>query len=180
VQLIYNGYYPSQFYAEDIPSDTFRIAYIGKIYAFQSTALVEQAARELNLPHVELNIHTPDCRPIPLNAVGDELRRSSMALVLTNPNAKGMMTTKFFEALGCEKPILCTPSDNGLLTKTIRDTNAGLASSDMDEIKAFILDKYHEWQQNGFTRQAVINKEQFSRQQQAQQFEQLFMQCSKR
>ena len=180
VHLIYNGYDPSQFYAEDIPSDTFRIAYIGRIYEFQSTALVEQAVRELNLPHVEFNIHTPDCRPIPLSAVGDELRRSSMALVLTNPNAKGMMTTKFFEALGCEKPILCTPSDNGLLAETIRHTNAGLASSDIDEIKAFILEKYHEWQQNGFTRQAVINKEQFSRQQQAQQFEQLFMQCSQR
>jgi hypothetical protein len=67
-----------------------------------------------------------------------------------------------------------------LLTKTIRDTNAGLASSDIDEIKAFILKKYQEWQQNGFTRQAVINKEPFSRQQQAQQFEQLFMQCSQR
>lgn len=175
VHLIYNGYDPTQFYAKDIPTDTFRIAYIGRIYAFQSTALIEQAVRELNLPNVELNIHTPDCQPIPLNQVGDELRHSSIALVLTNPNAKGMMTTKFFEALGCEKPILCTPSDNGLLAQTIRQTNAGLASSDINEIKAFILDKYREWQQNGFTRQAVINKEQFSREKQAQQFEQLFI-----
>ena len=177
VHLIYNGYDPLQFYAMDITSDIFRIAYIGKIYAFQSTALVEQAIRELNLPDIELNLHTPNHQPIPLDKVGDELRRSSMALVLTSPNAKGMMTTKFFEALGCEKPILCTPSDNGLLADTIRHTNAGLASSDIDEIKAFILEKYHEWQQNGFTRQSVVNKEPFSRQQQAQQFEQLFMQC---
>lgn len=180
VHLIYNGYDPSQFYAEDIPSDTFRIAYIGKIYAFQSTALVEQAIRELNIPDIEFNLHTPNHQPIPLDKVGDELRKSSIALVLTHLEAKGMMTTKFFEALGCEKPVLCTPSDNGLLAETIRYTNAGLASSDIDEIKAFILDKYHVWQQNGFTRQAVINKEPFSRQQQAQQFEQLFMQCIQR
>ena len=177
VHLIYNGYDPSQFYAEDIPSDTFRIAYIGKIYAFQSTALVEQAIRELNIPDIEFNLHTPNHQPIPLDKVGDELRKSSIALVLTHLEAKGMMTTKFFEALGCEKPVLCTPSDNGLLAETIRHTNAGLASSDIDEIKAFILEKYHEWQQNGFTRQSVVNKEPFSRQQQAQQFEQLFMQC---
>ena len=177
--LIYNGYNPAQFYAEDTPTDVFRISYIGRLYEFQSTALVEQAVRELNLPHVELNIHTPDCRPIPLSAVGDELRRSSIALVLTNPDAKGMMTTKFFEALGCEKPVLCTPSDNGLLAQTIRETNAGLASSDIHEIKAFILDKYHEWQQNGFTRQAVIYKEPFSRERQAQQFEQLFFETLK-
>ena len=175
VHLIYNGYDPTQFYAKDIPTDTFRISYIGRIYEFQSTALIEQAVRELNLPNVELNIHTPDCQPIPLNQVGDELRRSSMALVLTNPYARGMMTTKFFEAFGCEKPILCIPSDNGLLAETICLTNAGLASSDINEIKAFILEKYHEWQQNGFTRQAVINKEQFSREKQAQQFEQLFI-----
>ena len=177
VHLIYNGYDPSQFYAEDIPSDTFRIAYIGKIYAFQSTALVEQAIRELNIPDIEFYLHTPNHQPIPLNKVGDELRKSSIALVLTHLEAKGMMTTKFFEALGCEKPVLCTPSDNGLLAETIRHTNAGLASSDINEIKAFILEKYQEWQQNGFTRQSVVNKEPFSRQQQAQQFEQLFMQC---
>lgn len=179
VHLIYNGYDPAQFYAEDIPTATFRISYIGRIYAFQSTALVEKAVRELNLPNVELNTHTPDRDPIPLNEVGNELRHSCMALVLTNPNAKGMMTTKFFEAFGCEKPILCTPSDNGVLTQTIRDTHAGLASSDLNEIKEFILDKYHEWQQNGFTHQAVKNKEQFSREKQAQQFEQLFFETLK-
>ena len=179
VHLIYNGYDPTQFYAKDIPTDTFRISYIRRIYEFQSTALIEQAVRELNLPNVELNIHTPDCQPIPLNQVGDELRRSSMALVLTNPYARGMMTTKFFEAFGCEKPILCIPSDNGLLAETIHQTNAGIASSEINEIKAFILEKYHEWQQNGFTRQAVINKEQFSREKQAQQFEQLFTETLK-
>lgn len=179
VHLIYNGYDPTQFYAKDIPTDTFRISYIGRIYEFQSTALIEQAVRELNLPNIELNIHTPNCQPIPLNQVGDELRRSSMALVLTNPYARGMMTTKFFEAFGCEKPILCIPSDNGLLAETIHQTNAGIASSDINEIKTFILEKYYEWQQNGFTRQAVINKEQFSREKQAQQFEQLFTETLK-
>ena len=180
VHLIYNGYDPEQFYACDVASDTFRISYIGRIYAFQSTALIEQALRELKLPHVELNIHTPDCQAIPLDQVGDELRRSSMALVLTNPNAKGMMTTKFFEALGCEKPVLCIPSDNGLLAQTIRETHAGLASSDIQEIKAFILDKYHEWQSKTFTRQNVVGKEVFSRKKQAQQFEQLFIHCVER
>ena len=175
--LIYNGYDPAQYYAEDIPTDTFRISYIGRLYEFQSTALVEQAVRELNLPNVELSIHTPENQPIPLDQVGNALRQSSIVLVLTNLNAKGMMTTKFYEALGCEKPVLCTPSDYGLLAQTIRETNAGLASSDIKEIKDFIIDKYREWQQQGYTRQAVVQKEQFSRQQQALQFEQLFTHC---
>lgn len=175
VHLIYNGYDPAQFYAQDIVTDKFLIAYIGKIYEFQNMQLLEQILQELQLPNTEINLHTPQHHPISIAKVGDEIRRSSISLVLTNPNAKGMMTTKFFEALGCEKPVLCIPSDNGLLAQTINATNAGLASSNSDEIKTFILEKYHEWQQNGFTHQAVTNKEQFSREKQAQQFEQLFI-----
>ena len=91
----------------------------------------------------------------------------------------GIMTTKFFEALGCEKPILCTPSNTEELAQTIRNTNAGLASSSIDDVKAFIIEKYQEWQQQGYTRQAVINKGQFSREKQALLFEQLFLQCNK-
>jgi hypothetical protein len=87
----------------------------------------------------------------------------------------GIRTTKFFEALGCEKPILCTPSNTDELAKTIQRTKAGLASSDINEIKQFILAKYHEWRQNGFTRQNVENNESFSRKEQAKQFEQLLI-----
>lgn len=175
VHLIYNGFDPVQFYTKDVVSDSFLITYIGKIYEFQDISLVEQAIRELNLPDVQLNLHTPDHNTIPITSVGTELRKSSMAVVLTNPSAKGMMTTKFFEALGCEKPVLCVPSDEGCLAQTIKNTNAGIATSDIEEIKAFILEKYREWKTNGFTHQAVINKEQFSRQHQAEQFEQLFL-----
>lgn len=177
VHLIYNGYDPTQFYPKNQPTDTFLITYIGRLYEFQSLKLVEQAIAELQMPKIQLNLHIPQNRSIAIDQVGNAIRQSSISLVLTHPDAKGMMTTKFYEALGCEKPILCTPSDNGLLAQTICDTNAGLASSDINEIKAFILDKYKEWQTNGFTHQAVINKEQFSRQHQAKQFEQLFLQC---
>lgn len=174
VHLIYNGYDPIQFYPQNIPSKEFLITYIGRIFEFQSTSLIEQAVRELALPNLRLNLHTPGHNPIPISEVGDEIRRSSILLVLTNPSAHGMMTTKFFEALGCEKPILCTPSDESLLAQTIRDTRAGLASSDLDEIKAFIIEKYHEWQTRGYTRQPVIGTDRFSRQHQAEQFLQLF------
>lgn len=174
VHLIYNGFDPAQFYPAYQSTDEFLVSYIGKIYEFQNMQLIEQAIQELQLPNIHLNLHTPDNNPINISEVGDEIRRSSIALVLTNPKAKGMMTTKFFEALGCEKPILCVPSDNGILADTIHKTNAGIASSALQEIKDFILEKYNEWQKNGFTHQVVINKEQFSREKQAEQFEQLF------
>lgn len=179
VHLIYNGFAPQQFYPENIRSEQFLISYIGRLYEFQNMEILRVCIDELGIPAIRLNLHTPDNSPLPIDAVGDEIRRSSIMLVLTGREAKGMMTTKFFEALGCEKPVLCIPDDHGLLAESIRDTNAGLASDDKAEIKAFILDKYHEWQQNGYTRQQVNQqkKQLFSRQHQVEQFEQIIQQC---
>ncbi len=113
------------------------------------------------------------------------LQQSAISLLLTNhpgaQSAKGIMTTKFFEAMGTETPILCTPSDNGCLKDVIIQTNSGIASNDVEEIKAFIMDKYSEWKQNGYTHQSVVGKEVFSRQYQANQIEQLMTDiCSKK
>ena len=86
------------------------------------------------------------------------------------------MTTKFFEAIGVEKPILCVRSDEECLAQTIKETNAGLAATTVEEVKRFILHHYQQWQQNGYTHINITNKEQFSRQRQAQQFEEIFKQ----
>lgn len=177
VHLIYNGYAPEQFYFAPVKHSQFLISYIGKIYDFQDPTPIEQAVRELNISDIVLNYHTPTHNPIPITVVGDEIRRSSICIVLTNKSAKGMMTTKFYEALGCEKPVLCVPSDESVLATTIRGTNAGIATDNKEEIKQFILEKYREWQANGYTHQEVRHKEQFSREYQARQFEELFLQC---
>lgn len=174
IHLIYNGFDSRNFYFMPIPNEQFLISYIGRIYEFQSLTLIEQAIRELKIPDICLNLHTPAQNPLPIDEVPKEINRSSIMLVLTNPDAKGMMTTKFFEALGCQKPVLCIPSDKGCLAQTITDTHAGISSSDIQEIKKFILDKYKEWKSNGFTRQSVQNSTSFSRQNQAKQFEDLF------
>ncbi len=105
------------------------------------------------------------------------LHRTSIALLLTNKADRkgphGIMTTKFFEALGVEKPVLCVRSDEDCLAQVILDTNAGIAATSAEQVKSFILDKYKEWEKNGFTRQPVRNKQLFTRSCQAQQFEQL-------
>lgn len=174
IHLIYNGFDQRQFYFEPVKTEQFLISYIGRIYEFQNLALIQQIIREIGNPDILLNLHTPDNNPLSLSEVPNEIRRSSIMLVLTNPSAKGMMTTKFFEALGCEKPVLCIPSDNGCLAQTIHDTHAGIASSDSKEIKTFILEKYNEWKTNGYTHQPVQNINCFTRQNQAKQFENLF------
>ena len=109
----------------------------------------------------------------------DILWQSSVCVILTNSpeeqGTHGIMTTKFFEALGVEKPVLCVRSDEECLAEVIRTTHAGIAATTADEVKAFILDKYAEWQANGFTRQAVLPEQRllFTRDHQAQQFEEL-------
>ena len=83
------------------------------------------------------------------------------------------MGTKFYEALGVEKPVLCIRSDEECLAQVIEQTHAGLAGTDVASVETFILNKYQEWKKNGFTRQAVQQKEIFSRQTQSAQIEKL-------
>ncbi|MBQ1874346.1 MAG: glycosyltransferase family 4 protein [Paludibacteraceae bacterium] len=179
VHTIYNGYDAAQFYPEDIPTDTFRITYIGSLFDWQRPALdkVKQAIDELNKSEIKnqkskiiLDVHTPKCQPIPHNKLGDAIRQSSIMLVLTSTHTHGMLTTKFYEALGCQKPILCVPSDRGALAELINYTHAGIATDDIDRIKTFLSNQYHAWQKSGFTRQSTLHHEEFSREAQSAVF----------
>lgn len=201
-QLIYNGYDAKVYTPEDLPTNEFVISYCGKFFGepIQDARPLFEALAELKHIPYRLIIHTnPEGKNllghmaehynvraeingyIPQSEVLTLYRRSSILLVLTNraseQNVHGLMTTKFYEALGIEKPVLCVRSDEECLAQVIRLTNAGIAATTAEEVKAFILDKYSEWQAKGYTRQAVKGKQDFSRQQQVQQFEQLILQC---
>lgn len=187
VELIYNGFDATRFCWKAVTSPTFKITYMGRLYSqsFQDPEPLFRAVRELHLPDIEVlfwgneNVIRRvgnDARVmpyVPQEQVPGILQESSILLVLTHAEAHGMMTTKFYEALGVEKPVLCIPSDNGCLHEVIRLTHAGIASNDISEIKQFILDKYAEWKQHGYTHQPVIHREPFSRQYQARQMETL-------
>ena len=169
VHIVYNGFDEKQFYPKDIPTEQFTVTYIGSLFEWQQPALekVKKAVEELG---VVLDIHTPQSNPIPHNQLGDAIRRSGIMLVLTNEHTHGMLTTKFYEALGCEKPILCVPSDKGALAELIAYTHAGIATDDSQAIKAFIAEQYKAWQEQGFTRQATRHRNEFTREAQYDQF----------
>jgi len=172
VHIIYNGFDNAQFYPENIQTDSFRITYIGSLFDWQQQALekVKQIVADMNEP-IELDIHTPQNNPVSHDHLGDVIRRSSIMLVLTNEKTHGMLTTKFYEALGCGKPVLCVPSDKGALAELISYTHAGVATDDDEAIRSFISDRYREWQDNGFTAQPMLHREQFSRETQCNQLE---------
>jgi glycosyltransferase involved in cell wall biosynthesis len=115
---------------------------------------------------------------IPRTQILEVMHQSSILLVLTTTSTPegthGIMGTKFFENMGVEKPILCVRSDEECLAQVIAQTQAGLAATTVEQVKTFVLDKYHEWQHTGFTRHAALHKELFTRQHQAQQFVEIF------
>ena len=197
--LIYNGYDSTLFQPRTTKTNYFDIIYTGKWYSptLQDPTLLFQALAEINNPQIRLiwytnaNVHSQISKLaqqhnlttpliinnyVPNNEIPNLLNRSSIILVLTNKGNHGIMTTKFFEAIGVEKPILCVRSDEECLAKTIKETNAGLAATNVEEVKEFILYHYNEWQQNGYTHINITNKEHFSRQNQAIQFEKIFNQ----
>lgn len=174
VYTIYNGFDEQQFYPKNIRTDQFTITYIGSLFHWQLPALekVKQAVEEFR---IQMDIHTPQSNPVAHDRLGDAIRRSGIMLVLTSPNTHGMLTTKFYEALGCAKPILCVPSDQGALAELMAYTNAGIATDDIEAIKAFILQHYRSWEQKGFTAQQTQHREEFSREAQTKQMEQILL-----
>ena len=109
-----------------------------------------------------------------------EMARSSVLLVLCNVQSRkrffGMMTTKFFEYVGCNRPVLCTPDNGDNLAKLVRETGCGLVSSDGAEIDSFLRERFNEWEINGHTEGHVQEsiRLNFSRGYAAQTWEKLF------
>lgn len=122
---------------------------------------------------------------VPAADIPQILNESAILLLLTNKadasGPKGVMTTKFFEALAVEKPILCVRGDEGCLEEMIHRTQAGLSAHDENEVYEFIKKYYLQWKA---TKQIVSmvkreEVEKFSRKEQAAQFIHIFEQTIK-
>lgn len=118
---------------------------------------------------------------VPHDQVAHVFHHSSILLLLTNKSSatagpKGIMTTKFFEYLAVGKPILCVTGDEDCLEQAIDEAKAGVSAHTLDEVSDFMMEKYTEWKQNGYTsicpNTEVIRK--YNRFYQAQQFEGIF------
>lgn len=208
--LIYNGFDEKIFVPQKIKSEKFIITYAGRfastanknIPAFFKT--IKQLADDNQIDENDIRLHwylnerdknflanianeigVQDLVEI-FNIVSNEkvpdiLNKSSILLIFSAPYTKGVMTTKFFEYLGVEKPVLCIMSDEGDLENAIIETNAGLAARNLKEIEKYIIEQHNGWKLQGYTHASVNqqNKKQFSRQYQAQQFVEIFNEVTK-
>lgn len=197
---IYNGFDEQQLHPLNVLSSTFRIVYLGQLHSLKrrNPQMLFEALSEINNPSIRVDFYTgSECAEqlrqmaaryhvsltlheyVPREQIETILQQASILLILgqkATPNGThGIMTTKFFEGLGVEKPQLLVESDNECLAQAFKYTNAGLAATSVEEIKQFISARYQEWLTQGVTRQHVQHKDEFTRQHQAQQFEQLFL-----
>jgi len=157
--IVYNGYDSRIFRPMPKPaSDVIKILYLGKWYGpeMQDPLPLFRALQRADFPYelhfytgtdvhsqlqgmadahnVQIHLHSY----IPNEEVPALLNTADVAIVLTSPANRGILTTKLFEALGCGIPVLAVPSDEGELASFLQSTKAGLASSDTDEILAFL------------------------------------------
>lgn len=114
------------------------------------------------------------------------LNNSSILLQLANTASqsgpKGIMTTKLFEAMAVEKPMLCVRSDEACLEAAIREANAGASARTAQEAYDFIKYYFERWKTDGYT-SVSVNKEvvkRYSRKEQAAQFMDLFIELQKK
>jgi glycosyltransferase involved in cell wall biosynthesis len=121
---------------------------------------------------------------VPAAEVPRLLNGSSVLLLLTNLSSDsgthGIMTTKFFEYLAVGKPILCVRSDEDCLAAALKEAQAGLAASTLEEVCDFLKQQYALWQDKGQTSVTVppCILQRYSRKEQAERFSLLLEEVS--
>ncbi len=186
--LVYNGYDEDVFVPQTIIEPTFDIVYAGKWYGrqMQDPTLLFETLQKVKgtIPELRLKFYTAaDVHNEILKMASDYcvedivslydyvaneevpelLNRASIVLVLSNVGTIGVMTTKLFEAVGVEKPVLCVRSDDGDLEAFIENENVGRACRDVVQVEQAITEVYAQWKENGFTKSFVQRKKIYTR-----------------
>lgn len=160
-----NSYDPADFINhQKEKSDKFRLKYIGKITEAQDINAVITSLN--NLPQLHHNIEltfigTYETNPfrtdfpiiiknyLPHSEAIKEMMNSDLLILLINdyPQNGGMLTTKLFEYLGANVPILCIGPQDGDANTIIQECQAGKCAnySDITSLKTFITDFYENW-----------------------------------
>lgn len=86
--------------------------------------------------------------------VPELLNGAAVILLLGNKEhaqgAHGIVSTKLFEALAMQKPILYVRSDEALVADMLQQAGVGLAATSSDEVIAFLQEKFAYRQKNGY------------------------------
>ena len=179
VQLITNGFDPDDLGSDQAIMDTrFSISHIGALPPSFNLKGLWQVLSELRetLPGFEKNLvirlvgkvddsviddlsakNLEKLIELPGYVAHDEaanfMKQSAVLLLVINhnsPNAKGILTGKFFEYLAARRPILAIGPTDGSLAGILEESGAGKISvyNDVDQIKKMVMDLYDKYLHN--------------------------------
>jgi len=156
--------------AKNNKNDFFRIAYYGTIYSDRNPSLLfdsldlilNQGGNGLNRLRVEFYGVTQEAlspylkdRPcarlvhakgrIPFHRVVEIEQQSTVLLLLTHPSSKGIITSKIYEYLGAQRPILAIPGDGDVIDELLKETDAGISCCKADHLADLIISWYECW-----------------------------------
>lgn len=103
-------------------------------------------------------------------------QRSQLLLLLINdtPNAKGILTGKFFEYLSTKRPIVCIGPKNGDAAEILNNTGSGeiFSFTEKDELKKHITIQFRRYKQ-GVLNLGEVNVAEYSRKNLAKRYTEL-------
>lgn len=205
VEVIYNGYDEKLFRAQ-LPQKTkrFRIVFTGRLLSLdmRNPSLLLEVLRlpELSRLPIDLLFYTDEysaqllghlgtlggnirftVRPmVPSRQVPEILASASLLLLLGNEETEhgphGMISTKLFEAMAMQRPIVLLPDATSETAELVRQSGLGIATNDAEELRTYLLRLVAEWKSNGYTSVSYYNEgfiSEFTRQRQAGQFARL-------
>lgn len=190
---ITNGYDDDDFKAGDVkPDEMFTLSHIGTIppsrnpealwkaisslikrntdfakdFRLKLVGKVDVSVRDMiNSYGLRSNVVFIDYLPH-AEAVQQQLKSRVLLLLVNNtPNAKGILTGKFFEYLASQRPVLAIGPVDGEVASVLQDTGAGFCSdfADADTLAANLESLYEQYRLNGDCLLNSSGASQFSR-----------------
>jgi len=91
---------------------------------------------------------------IPKSEAIEIQKEAETVLMLSHTGLKGIPSSKLFEYIGLQKPVLLVPSDNDIIENILSDTNLGLICNNAHEVKNEILSLYDKFKR----KRSLLNK----------------------
>jgi hypothetical protein len=179
IGLIENGYDLNEFKLKKTNSLNYEILYFGILRKEQSIELLLKALKIINNPKIILNligvnisqkhvlnkinayrkfIKIKCTNYVNKNIVSNYISSASLLVHFSYGNIKGIPSSKLYQYLSLNKPILLVSNTNNIMEKIIRETNTGEICKTPEKIADYILNSYSKWENNQ-TLERKVNKE---------------------
>ena len=165
-QLIENGFDKTEFNIEPLATDYFEILYFGNIRDEQNIELLLNSLKKINNRDIKLNligtkianqkiiktinkyksvvnIHITDFAS--KKTVAEYINKASILVHFSYGNIKGIPSSKLYQYISLNKPILLISNTNDIMEDIITKTNTGTICKNNEEIEQYILTNYELW-----------------------------------